>query len=116
MSAATGCYTCLKEGRVARTVVREYEKGFVSFDLVGRAVYVYTPHRHVERIKDVSPEDLKEYHVEIGRFMREEGYRGYQVSTNHGTWVTHRWHHLHLKIAADEDEVMRRMRAHTGRS
>lgn len=110
-----GCYTCRREGRVADLVIKDYKLGFVSFDLIGRPIFVYTPHDHYEQIADVPADHLKEFYMEMEGFLDEEGFRGSQISRNRGSWVTHPQRHLHWKMHAEESEVSAMRRAHLRR-
>lgn len=112
---AKECYTCKREGRVLKSIIREYELGFVSFDLIGRPLYIYTPWEHLEDMLELEPEQLKGYYKEMLEFCKEQGVSGFQIMMNFGSWITHKQRHLHFKIAADESTIVAHKRVHMAR-
>lgn len=101
-----GCFTCRCDGRAADLVITNGEYGRFQYDMRGRPMMIYTPHRHVQDLEDLDRGEMDDFYADITRFMENRGFYGFQIAMNFGSWRTHK-QHLHFKLLGEETRIAR---------
>lgn len=97
------CYTCNKNHKVAKFVLKRNELYEIHYDMKRRPRLIVTPNEHIETLCQMDPILFGNIYREMVEFIESYGIQGFRFEINHKSWARHS--HLHMKFEMEKDDI-----------
>lgn len=97
------CISCDMTNDLSQfSLIKQNSTTRIWLDAQLRNKFIITPRRHIERLSEMSTDEMTKFWYDVQVFLNEEGCHWSSMVLNHGKYRNH--FHLHMKINIDQQE------------